>query len=105
MSLSDPGSGLGRREAHADGAVHYAFELFSHYVFPLARGMRRAGMCLGSDLFGKSSPQRGINNLLATRINERQMHSLLTLLPVCAQQQLSWTLEGWAKSAFDVRDG
>lgn len=67
--------------------------------------MRRAGMCLGSDLFGKSSPLRGINNLLATQINERQMHSLLTLLPVCAQQQLRGTLEGWAKSAFDVRDG
>lgn len=77
--------------------------------FPLAwgrgGGMRRAGMCLGSDLFGKSSPLRGINNLLATQINERQMHSLLTLFPVCAQQQLRGALGGGAKSAFDVRDG
>lgn len=69
------------------------------------RGMRQAGMCLGSDLFGKSSPLRRINNLLATQINERQMHSLLTLLPVCTQQQLRGTLEGWARSAFDMRDG
>lgn len=42
-------------------------------MFSISAEMRLAGMCLGSDLFGKSSPLCGINNLLATQINERQM--------------------------------
>lgn len=102
MSLSDPASADSRLALMVPCIIHLSY---FPIMFSISVGMRRAGMCLGSDLFGKSSPLRGINNLLATQINERQMHRLLTLLPVCTQQQLRGTLEGWAKSAFDARDG
>lgn len=54
--------------------------------------MHLAGVRLGSDLFGKSSLLSGINNLLATQINERQMCVLSSPLLVHAQYQLRKTL-------------
>lgn len=102
MSPSDPASSDWRLGLMVLRVMHLSY---FPIMFSISVGMRRAGMCLGSDLFGKSSRLRGINNLLATQINERQMHSLLTLLPVRTQQQLRATLEGRAKSAFDMCDG
>lgn len=72
-------------------------------MFSISAEMHLAGACLGSDLFGKSSPLRGINNLLATQINDRQMCLLSSLLPVHMQSQLRETLGG--KRAFDMHDG
>lgn len=100
MSLSDP---LWADRALTLMVLYIIYLSYFPIMFSISAEMRLAGMCLGSDLFGKSSPLWGINNLLATQINERQMCRLLTLLPVRTQQQLRETLGG--KSAFDAHDG
>lgn len=66
-------------------ALYIMYLSYFSIMFSISTEMHLAGMCLGSDLFGKSSPLWEINNLLATQINETQMCLLSSLLPVQKQ--------------------
>lgn len=100
MSLSDLLSAEGALKLMV---LYIIYLSYFPIMLSISAEMHLAGMCLGSDLFGKSSPLWGINNLLATQINERQMCCLSSLLPVHTQWQLRETLG--RGGAFDMHDG